>query len=79
MSSEKSLEDLFNEAIERNDPVERARFLDEACGENGELREQVEQLVHEPEKGHHREGSPRGRRKLAGADSVRNLYKSRLA
>src|SRR5262245_8809045 len=45
MSPDKSLQTLFNEALEREDPAERARFLDEACGKNAALREQVEKLL----------------------------------
>jgi len=45
MSSDKSHENLFNDALERDDPVERARFLDDACGEDAALRERVDKLV----------------------------------
>src|SRR5262245_31784099 len=45
MSPDKSLQTLFNEALEREDPAERARFLDEACATNAALREQVEKLL----------------------------------
>ncbi|MCW5551602.1 MAG: serine/threonine protein kinase [Verrucomicrobiae bacterium] len=45
MSPDKSLQTLFNEALEREDAAERARFLDEACGTDAALREQVEKLL----------------------------------
>ena len=45
MSPDKSLQTLFNEALEREDEAERARFLDEACGTDAALREQVEKLL----------------------------------
>jgi serine/threonine protein kinase/Flp pilus assembly protein TadD len=38
------LEDLFNQAVER-DPKERPAFLDEACGTDFELRTEVESLL----------------------------------
>lgn len=46
MSPDKSLQDLFNAALERQDAAERARFLDEACGADAALRERVEKLLH---------------------------------
>ena len=45
MSAEKSLQTLFNEALEHEDLVKRARFLDEACGTDAALRGQVEKLL----------------------------------
>jgi WD40 repeat protein/serine/threonine protein kinase len=45
MSPDKSLQTLFNEALECEDPVERERFLDGACGTNATLREQIEKLL----------------------------------
>jgi WD40 repeat protein/serine/threonine protein kinase len=45
MNPDKSLQTLFNEALERKDPVERARFLDEVCGPDSGLRKQVEKLL----------------------------------
>ena len=45
MSLDKSLQDLFNAALERPDAAERARFLDEACGADAGLRERVEKLL----------------------------------
>ena len=45
MNLDKSPKDLFMEALEREDPIERARFLDEACGEDTALRERVERLL----------------------------------
>ncbi|MCA9071109.1 MAG: protein kinase, partial [Planctomycetaceae bacterium] len=37
--------DIYIEAIERKDPADRQRFLDEACKGNPELRERVEKLL----------------------------------
>jgi serine/threonine-protein kinase len=37
-------EELFHAALERS-PEARRTFLDEACGENTELRGQVERLI----------------------------------
>src|SRR5262245_44728013 len=45
MNPEKSLQNLFNEALARENPVERARFLDEACGADPAMREAVEVLL----------------------------------
>jgi len=45
MSPDKSLQNLFNAALERSDAVERARFLTEACGADAALRERVEKLL----------------------------------
>jgi len=45
MSPDPSLQTLFNEALEREDPAERARFLDDACGADAALRERVEKLL----------------------------------
>jgi eukaryotic-like serine/threonine-protein kinase len=45
MSPDKSLQILFNAALERSDAAERARFLDEACGADAALRERVEKLL----------------------------------
>ncbi len=36
---------LFTEALERSDPVERASYLDRACGGDTDLRRQVEELL----------------------------------
>ena len=52
MSSDKSPKNLFIEAIEREDLVERACFLDEACGADTALRERVEKLL----RAHHEAG-----------------------
>ena len=52
MSSDKSPKNLFFEAIEREDPGERACFLDEACGADTALRERVEKLL----RAHHEAG-----------------------
>jgi hypothetical protein len=52
MSSDKSPKNLFIEAIKREDPVERACFLDEACRANTALRERVENLL----RAHHEAG-----------------------
>src|SRR5580765_999631 len=45
MSPDKSLQNLFNAALERLDAAERDRFLDEACGVDSALRERVEKLL----------------------------------
>ena len=45
MSPDKSLQDLFNAALDRQDPAERARFLDDACGADAALRGRVEKLL----------------------------------
>jgi len=45
MTPDKSLRALFNEALERDDPGERARFLDEVCGADAVLRGRVENLL----------------------------------
>jgi len=45
MNIDKSLQNLFNAALERSDPAERARFLDDACGADAALRERVERLL----------------------------------
>ena len=45
MSADKSLQNLFNAALERPDAAERARFLDDACGADAALRERVEKLL----------------------------------
>ena len=37
--------DIFSAALELKHPDERARCLDEACGENVELRERIEALL----------------------------------
>jgi len=52
MNPDKSPQHLFNEALERSDPVKRAGFLDEACGADTALRERVEQLL----RAHHEAG-----------------------
>ena len=41
-------EDLFHAALKRP-PKDRQAFLDEACGEDAELRQQVEQLISKDE------------------------------
>jgi hypothetical protein len=45
---------LFCEALERKSPDELARYLDAACGDDADLRAQVEQLL-----AAHREGPAR--------------------
>src|SRR5206468_1210739 len=45
MSPDKSAQNLFNEALERRDAAERARFLDDACDGDAALRERVENLL----------------------------------
>ena len=51
-ASEKNREEIFCRAIEIADAAERAAFLDQACGEDHELREKVEALL----KAHERAG-----------------------
>jgi hypothetical protein len=36
---------IFTEALEREDPVERAAFLERACGGDAALRQRVERLL----------------------------------
>src|SRR4051812_42249622 len=45
MNSDPSLRAIFNEALDRQDAVARARYLDEACGADAALRERVEKLL----------------------------------
>ena len=45
--------DIFDKAIEKNTPAERAAYLDAACGSNVELRKQVEARI----KSHEQAGS----------------------
>ena len=45
MSPDKSPQNLFNEALERRDAAERARFLDAACDGDAALRERLENLL----------------------------------
>ena len=45
MNSASSLRAIFNEALDRQDAVVRARYLDEACGADAALRERVERLL----------------------------------
>ena len=40
----KQIDQLLQEALERG-PAERASFLDRACGDDGELRHEVESLL----------------------------------
>ena len=42
-------ESIFAAAIERKSPVERAAYLDGACGDDMPLRERVEALLHSHE------------------------------
>ena len=42
--------DIFIEALEMGNPSERAALLDEACQEDVELRERVEQLLADHER-----------------------------
>ena len=44
------LERVLAEAVARADPAERAAFLDVACGEDRELRAEVERLLAANEK-----------------------------
>ena len=45
MSLESALRTIFNEALEREDPAARLRYLDGACGTDLELRKRVERLL----------------------------------
>ncbi|MBW3599679.1 MAG: hypothetical protein KY475_20715, partial [Planctomycetes bacterium] len=36
---------IFLNALDKNEPQERAKYLQEACGENQRLRRQVEELL----------------------------------
>ena len=45
MSDESSVENLFFAALEKGSVAQRADFLDTACGEDAELRRQVEKLL----------------------------------
>jgi serine/threonine protein kinase/tetratricopeptide (TPR) repeat protein len=38
-------ETLFAEALQRSDPAERAAFLEQACGNDAELRRRIEELL----------------------------------
>src|SRR5262245_31395090 len=40
-----SEQEIYIEAINRRDPAERRRFLDEACAGNDLLRERIETLI----------------------------------
>ena len=42
-----SLRTIFNEALDRDEPVERTRYLDQACGADAALRARVEKLLHD--------------------------------
>src|SRR5262245_4066282 len=45
-------ERLFHAAAELNDPVQRAAFLDAACGQDQKLRDEIEELLrHDEEAG----------------------------
>ncbi len=41
----KHAQSIFHEAVEKSDPAERARFLDEVCGEDADLRGHLELLL----------------------------------
>jgi serine/threonine protein kinase len=43
--SNETLIDIFNEAVEKHDPVERAAFLDLRCGVGTPLRQSLEKLL----------------------------------
>jgi eukaryotic-like serine/threonine-protein kinase len=45
MNSDPSLRAIFNEALDRTDAVERAAYLDKACGADAALRERIEKLL----------------------------------
>src|SRR5262245_23390019 len=71
MSPDKSLQNLFNAALEQQDAAERARFLDEACDADAPLRERVEKLLraHEEIRGFMAQPS----RRPSGLDSNQKL------
>ena len=48
-----SKREIFTEALQKDDAVERAAYLDEACGDDVELRQDVEELLAE----HAKDGS----------------------
>jgi len=45
MTSKKNAEDIFNKAVELTDPMEQAKYLDEACAGDEKLRAEVEALL----------------------------------
>lgn len=45
MSTTSSLESIFFAALEKSSPSERAAFLDEACADDGDLRDRVERML----------------------------------
>ena len=56
-----SEQEIYIEAINRRDPAERRRFLDEACSGNAGLRERLEKLIqHAEEVGSFLESPPPG-------------------
>src|SRR5262245_44591008 len=52
MATDPSLLNLFAEALELKDSLERAGFLDRACGPNLELRQRIEKLLRADEEAH---------------------------
>jgi RNA polymerase sigma factor (sigma-70 family) len=45
MVDSKTVESVFSSALHKSTPDERAAYLDEACGDDTELRERVETLL----------------------------------
>src|SRR5262245_16631648 len=45
MTESSPVESIFFAALEKGTPAERAAYLDDACGGDGELRRQVERLL----------------------------------
>jgi hypothetical protein len=45
MTSSSSAESIFFVALGKTSPTERAAYLDEACGDDADLRRQVERLL----------------------------------
>ena len=43
--------DLFVAALERDDPAERAAYLDQACGADASLRQRLEALLRSHQEG----------------------------
>jgi non-specific serine/threonine protein kinase/serine/threonine-protein kinase len=47
--TDQTLEQLFNAAAELKNPAQRAAFLDAACGQNQQLRAEIEELLQHDE------------------------------
>src|SRR5881409_3478468 len=56
----KPLRAVFNEAVEIEDPAERAAYLDQACGQDAVLRRKIDDLL----RAHEKAGDRIGRYKL---------------